>query len=198
MNEMIKMVVVLTALSAISGGLLGYAEKTTKPLIEQQVIKFVKGPALAEIFDGASNDPINDRFSIEEEGLPKRDFFVAKYDNQVKAVAFEATGKGGYGGGVGLLVAVDVTTDQIFGLRVTTHSETAGLGAKAKTDPKFAEQFNGKSALETFTVSGEGQKINAISGATITSGAVCRGASEATETYQRLKSEIEKNLDGFK
>ena len=198
MKEMIKMVVVLTLLSSVSGGLLAYVKTETKEQIESQVVKYVKGPALAQIFEGASNDPISDRFSIEEEGQPKMDFFVAKYDGQIKAVAFEASGKGGYGGDIGLLMAVDIASDQVYGLGVTTHSETAGLGAKAKTDPKFAAQFKGKSAIEAFGVSGDGQQINAISGATITSVAVCRGATQAVETYKRLKPQIEKNLEGFK
>lgn len=41
----------------------------------------------------------------------------------------------------------------ITGLRVTGHSETAGLGAKA-TDPSFYEQFTGKSGSVSVTKDG--------------------------------------------
>ena len=67
--------------------------------------------------------------------------FVAKVDGK-EMVAFETFGKG-YGGDIGLVVAFDVADDKIYGVGVTTLSETAGLGSKAKEDPKFAAQFAG-------------------------------------------------------
>jgi electron transport complex protein RnfG len=197
MGDMIKMVVVLTVLSSLSGGLLAYVKDGTKERIENQVLQLVKGPAIKQIFAAASNDPVADRFSLED-GERKIDFFVAKIDGQPKAVAFETAGKGGYGGDVGLMVAVDVAQDQIFGVGVTTHSETAGLGSRAKDDPKFAAQFKGLSLLEPVQVTGDGGKVNALSGATITSRAVCLAATEAGETYQRLKPQIETKLNEFR
>jgi electron transport complex protein RnfG len=47
MGEMIKMVVVLTILSVISGGGLGL-EEWAKPKIENNVMNLVKGPAIRE------------------------------------------------------------------------------------------------------------------------------------------------------
>ena len=49
MREIIKMVVVLTVLSAASGGLLAAVENGTKERIEIQELTFVKGPAVASI-----------------------------------------------------------------------------------------------------------------------------------------------------
>jgi electron transport complex protein RnfG len=197
MREMIKMVIVLTVLSSLSGGLLAYVKDGTKDRIENQVLQLVKGPAIKQIFASASNDPVADRFSLTD-GDRKLDFFVAKLDGEPKAVAFETAGKGGYGGDVGLMVAIDVTQDQIFGVGVTTHSETAGLGARAKEDPKFTAQFKGLSTIEPVKVTGDGGKVNALSGATITSRAVCLAATQAGETYQRLKPQIEAKLNEFR
>ena len=196
MGEMIKMVVVLTFLSSLSGGLLAYVKEGTQERIENQVLQLVKGPAIKAIFSGSSNDPVADRFSLTD-GDKKIDFFVAKFDGQTKAVALETFGKG-YGGDVGLMVGIDVTDDQIYGVGVTTASETAGLGARAKTDPKFAAQFAGMPINEPFKVTADGGKVNALSGATITSRAVSNAATQAGEIYTRLKPQIEEQLKAFK
>jgi electron transport complex protein RnfG len=192
MGEMIKMVVVLTILSSLSGGVLAYVKESTQEKIEMQVLQLVKGPAIKAIFKDASNDPVTDRFSIEDEGT-KHDVFVAKIDGK-DMIAFETYGKG-YGGDVGLVVGIDTSEDKIYGVGVTTHSETAGLGSKAKEDPKFAAQFAGVDAKGPIEV---GNPISALSGATITSKAVCSAASEAGEIYARLKPQIEKELQAFK
>jgi len=192
MGEMIKMVVVLTILSSLSGGVLAYVKESTQERIELQVLQLVKGPAIKAIFKDATNDPVADRFSIED-GDAKVDIFVAKIDGK-DMVAFETAGKG-YGGDVGLVVGIDVAEDKIYGVGVTTHSETAGLGAKAKEDPKFAAQFAGVDIKGPIEV---GNPINALSGATITSRAVCSAATQAGEIYGRLKPQIEEQLNAFK
>ncbi len=192
MGEMIKMIVVLTFLSSFSGGLLAYVKENTEERIENQVLKFVKGPTLKSLFKDAENDPLSDRFTIDRD-KQMMTFFVAKIDGKTQTVAFETSGKG-YGGDVGLMVAVDVATDKIYGVGVTTHSETAGLGSMAKDDPNFAAQFIGQPILETIQVTGDGGKINALSGATITSRAVCAAATRASATYKSLKPEIEEKL----
>jgi electron transport complex protein RnfG len=195
MGEMIKMVVVLTFLSSFSGGLLAYVKENTESRIEDQVLKFVKGPTIEGLFKDAENDPMADRFTIERD-KKKLTFFVAKLAGKTQTVAFETSAKG-YGGDVGLMVAVNVATDKIHGVGVTTHSETAGLGAMAKDDPEFATQFAGQPILEPIMVSGDGGRINALSGATITSRAVSAAASQAGETYKHLKPEIEEKLKAF-
>ena len=87
------------------------------------------------------------------------------------------TEPGGFGGAVKTMVGIDAD-GTITGLRVTGHSETAGLGAKA-TDPSFYEQFTGKSG--SVSVSKDGGEIVPITSATITSRAVCVGAQEALD-----------------
>ena len=192
MREMIKMVIVLTILSTVSGGLLAYVKTGTKERIDNQVLQLVKGPAIRSILEGASNDPIADRFSLAD-GEQEVDVFVGKFDGQPKTVVLEGFGKG-YGGDIGLMVAVDVTQDQIYGVEVTTHSETAGLGSRVKDDPAFPQQFKGQPVDQPVQLTGDGGSINALSGATISSRAVAAAATEATQIYQRLKPQIEDKL----
>jgi electron transport complex protein RnfG len=196
MREMIKMVVVLTILSFFSGGVLAYLRNSTQERIDNQVLEFVKGPAVRAIFEGATNDPIKDRFSIKD-GETERTFFVGVFDGEPVGVAFETSGKG-YGGDVGLMVGIDVKNNVLMGVGVTTHAETPGMGAKAKSDPSFVSQFKDLALGEPFKVTVDGGSINAISGATITSRAVTAAATDAENMYQKLKSQIADNLKGIK
>jgi electron transport complex protein RnfG len=197
MRDMVKMVIVLTILATFSGSLLAAIHGKTKDKIANQVLKFVKGPAIRGIFSEASNDPIIDRFDIKD-GDVTRSFFVGVMDGEPRAVAFETFGKGGYGGEVGLMVGIDVKEDKLVGVGVTTHAETPGMGARAETDPTFAAQFKDLSLTEPFKVTQDGGTINAISGATLTSRAVSLAASDASKIYQQLKPQIEEKLGEFK
>ena len=195
MRELINMVVVLTVLAVLSGGMLSGLRNATAARIEVQQLKFVKGPAIKAILKGVSNDPIKDRFAIKD-GETERKFFVGKFDDKANTVVLESFGKG-YGGDIGLMVAVNVEDDTIVGAGVTTHSETPGLGATAKDDPGFVSQFKGLPIEETFKVTNDGGKVNAMSGATITSRAVCVAATEAGGIYQRMKPQLTDKLKEF-
>lgn len=196
MRDMIKMVVVLTLLSTISGGLLAAIHNQTKDRIENQILEFVQGPAIRSIFKGASNDPIADRFKIKHEKV-ERKFFVGVFKGKPDAVAFETSAMG-FGGPVGLMVGIDTRTDKLLGVEVTTSTETPGMGARAKTDPNFVTQFKGLGIKKPFKVTQDGGSINALSGATITSRAVCAAATDAEKIYTKLKPQIEKKLKQFK
>lgn len=192
---MIKMVIVLTILSCFSGGLLAYIRNSTQERIDNQVLEFVKGPAIRSIFEGATNDPIKDRFSIKD-GDVERTFFVGVFDGEPRGVAFETSGKG-FGGDVGVMTGFDVKDNKLLGVSVTTHSETPGMGARAKSDPSFTDQFKGLSLEKPYKVTADGGSINALSGATITSRAVSAATTNADEIYQKLKSQIADNLKKF-
>jgi electron transport complex protein RnfG len=197
MREIIKMVIVLTILSCFSGGLLAYINTATEERIENQVLEFVKGPAVRSIFEDATNDPIADRIQIKD-GEIERTFFVAVIDGEPRGVAFETFGKGGYGGDVGLMVGIDVKEDKLIGAGVTTHAETPGMGAKAKTDPSFVAQFQGLPVKDPIKVTNDGGTINVISGATMTSRAVSSAATEAAQIFQELKPQITEKIKEFK
>lgn len=188
MREMLKLFVVVTLFGAISGGLLAGVRAGTKERIEYQQIKFVKGPAVMQIMKGCSNDPLTTRFKIKD-GKEERSFFVGIFDGKPNTVAFESSGKG-YGGDIGVVVAVNIEKDEIVGVGVTTHRETPGVGSRAKTDTKFAAQFKGQPISEPFKVKAEGGKIDALSGATVSSRGVCGAVVSSGEIYRRLKSSI--------
>lgn len=196
MREMIKMIVVLSILSSFSGGLLAAIRNGTKDKIETQQLTFVKGPAIMAILEGASNAPIDDRFKILDQGI-ERNFFIGVFDGEASSVAFESSGKG-FGGDIGIMVGVNTTNDNIVGVGITTHSETPGVGSKAKTDPAFAAQFKGKPLSGAFQVKNDGGQVDALSGATVTSRGVSVAVTDAGAVYQRLKPQIVEKLKAFK
>ncbi len=189
MREMIKMVMVLTVITAVSGGILSALKDSTEERIESQILKFQKAPAIAAIFDTATNDPLQERFkiTIEDEEIT---FFPAKLEDGSKAVAFEAKGAG-FGGDVGLMVGIDLETDKIIKARVTTHSETPGIGSRVKDDPAaFLSQFAGMGFDSTFKTKNNGGDIDALSGATVTSKGVIVAAAQVKKLYLKLKPQI--------
>jgi electron transport complex protein RnfG len=195
MREMIKMVVVLLVLSGVSGGVLAALHNGTEERIQKQLLEYVIGPALREALQGASNDPIQDRFTLKE-GETERRFFVGVYEGKANTVAMETEGKG-YGDVFGLLVAINTETDQLVGVEVTNHKETPGLGARAKDDPGFTAQFEGQDTDQTFKVLTDNGQINAISGATITSRGVCAAVTRACEQYGQIKPQVTEKLQEF-
>ncbi len=191
MREMINMIVVLTVLTAFSGGLLAAVQSGTQLKIENQVLKFQKAPAIAEIFPEATNDPLAERFTVKTDDIELQ-VFPGTLSDGSKAVAFETKG-GGFGGPIGLMVGINIETDQIIQVRMTTHAETPGIGTRAKDDLSFVSQFAGKSLDTNFALKDEGE-IDAISGATVTSKGISLAAIQAKEIYQKLKPEIIKQI----
>jgi len=192
MNDMVKMVVVLTVLSSVAGGVLAAVNKGTASQIEAQQLTFVKGPAIKAILAGSSIDPIENRFKIID-GDVEKSFFVGKFDGQANTIAFEEFGKG-FGGDIGVMVGINIDSDKLVGAAVTVHTETPGMGARAKDDPGFVSQFIDLPVTDAVSVTKDGGQINAISGATITSRAVCDAVGKALNSYKKMKSQLHEEI----
>lgn len=192
MRDMLRLFITVAVFSALAGGVLTALQNGTKERIEYQQLLFVKGPAIRQILEGCSNDPLADRFKIRDEGT-ERSFFVGEFNGKPTTVAFETHG-GGFGGDIGVMVAVNVENDQIVGIGITTHSETPGIGARVKTDKPFRRQFQGMDINQPFKLKPEGGQIDALSGATVSSKGVAAAVNTASQVYQRLKPEIMKKM----
>ncbi len=97
----------------------------------------------------------------------------------------------GFGDRIELLVGVDRGVERITGLYVLEQKETPGLGNKIADARLFRNQFAGKTATRYLVVTKQGAKtdyeIDAITGATISSMAVC---GIVNETLGRLRAEL--------
>ncbi|MFC1534826.1 RnfABCDGE type electron transport complex subunit G [Thermodesulfobacteriota bacterium] len=193
MREMIRLFIVVVVFSAVAGGLLATVRGATQERIERQQLKFVKGPTIDQILEGCSNKPLDDRFKIKD-GDKEIDFFIGEFDGKRNTVAFEVFGKG-FGGNIGVMIAVNLENDEIVGIGVTTHSETPGLGSRAKTEPAFSEQFKGMSIKDPFKVKADDGAIDAVSGATVTSRGICAAIMDSADIYKRRKDEIIKKIE---
>jgi RnfABCDGE-type electron transport complex G subunit len=139
--------------------------------------------------------PDADSFAVAEnaeeaikamEGQPTRvnKAYVAKdKSGNTIGYALNVTGKG-FGGDV--TMALGLTADgKITGISFTELNETAGLGMRAD-EPAFRDQFTGKGgqlALVKGDASGDAE-ISAISGASVTSGAVISAVNAGLELYE--------------
>ena len=95
-----------------------------------------------------------------------------------------ATSKEGYGGEI--KVSVGISLDgTVTGIELLSISETAGLGMNAQ-EPEFKEQFQDVNTDHFEVVKGDGGiegKIDALSGATITTDAVTNAVNAAVAYY---------------
>ncbi|GAB1410449.1 FMN-binding protein [Desulfovibrionales bacterium] len=189
MMEIVRMIVVLSAITGLSGFVLSEIKAWTTPIIEEQVLLNIQGPALKKIFLEGTNDPIADRKSMQKPGAEDESIIVfpSIRDGKLIAVAMEASGKG-YGGDVNILVGFDVTRDAILGVSVTTHKETPGLGSRIE-EPAFTKQFRGL-ALDQTALKKDGGNIDAVSGATFSSLGAAAASKQAAAWYTSLKDSI--------
>ncbi len=110
-------------------------------------------------------------------------------DGEVIGYVFTSGAKG-YGGTVGVMVGVD-KDGVITGIEILSHSETPGLGANA-TGEAFKSRFSGKSGeLTVDKNSNDGQNIQAITAATITSKAVVGAVNAALTEFETIKGGAE-------
>ena len=94
---------------------------------------------------------------------------------------------GGFDNTITMMVGVD-TEGKVLGISVISHTETAGLGAVAAAGTPAGEAFRGGFVGKSGSVSvtKDGGEINAITGATITSRAICVGVNAALECVAQM------------
>ena len=96
-------------------------------------------------------------------------------------------GPGGFDNTITMMVGID-NEGNVLGISIVSHSETAGLGAVAAASTSageaFRSQFVGTSG--SVSVTKDGGAMDAITGATITSRAICVGVNAALDCVAGL------------
>ena len=113
--------------------------------------------------------------------------FVAYADaakSKVLGYAAPGVSASGYGGTIRLMVGLTAERN-VVSYQVLAANETPGLGAKLG-DAAFTAQFGGKSG-RALKVKKDGGDVDAITGATITSRAVCEAIANACARIDRLE-----------
>ncbi|QSX07980.1 RnfABCDGE type electron transport complex subunit G [Alkalibacter rhizosphaerae] len=194
MREIVRLSLVLFVIAAISALLLGATNYVTRDIIAEQ-IRVQNEQARIEVLGEADAfeqmDPAQLRSLVENLGFENpeimEEVYIGKKSGEIIGYTFKSLPKG-YGGNITVLtgIALDGT---VTGMRVVSHSETPGLGAKS-TEPAFMDQFQGLSAGEPVSViksgTSQGNEVNAITGSTITSQGVTDGVNASIEVFGEL------------
>ena len=188
MSEIVRMVVVLSLIAGVCAAALTAANTQLGPQIEKQTDFYVRGPALETLFGKPAEEVLGNKVVVNlvEGAVP---VFFTREDDDVSALAIEATGKGGFGGDLVIMVGIDLINDRQSGMEVVSHSETPGLGARI-VEAAFRRQWQGLPLDEPVAITADGGVIDAISGASTTSRAAVNGTNEALDFVRENKDEI--------
>ena len=194
MNKIVKNTLILTAITVVSGLLLGVVYDITKEPIAQAQENTKQEAYRAVLTDASSFETVD--FDAESAlSLLSENGYTSDTITEV------AEGKDDSGETIGYVISVqsskayDGTLDlsvgigsdgTVKGVEMLSISETAGLGMKAD-EAEFKDQYKDKN-VESFSVTKTGEDgdnmIDAISGATITSNAVTNAVNSALVYYQ--------------
>lgn len=212
MNDIMKIGLRLFIITVIAAILMGVTNLATQEPIRLQRVKAENRARQAALPQAEDFAPLDVVAKSAESGDAKiTELYTGQSSNDVVGYVFKVETRG-YVGDMDIVIGIN-TEDKIEAVQIGEHSETPGLGAKAKGKP-FLEQFRGKQtepplsaaknlsgddeevdAEASSTVDGEGgatqvagdsQQIEAIAGATVTSGAVTRAINLALEYYNEL------------
>jgi electron transport complex protein RnfG len=189
MSTTAKMIIVLTSLTMISGGLLSYWDGFTRPKIEAYRLEELK-KAITQVLP-----PYDSYEEIKGQGMT---LYVGKKSNNPAPVgiAFDAVGNG-FQGKLSIMVGVTPDFSRITAIKILEQIETPGLGTKIVEDPTnkqdrfwFSNQFKNLTTEPQIDVvknmkPSKPNEIQAITGATISSKSV---AKVLTEQIAKAKS----------
>ena len=182
---MATLVIVLACICLVSAAVLGLVNKVTVGPIQANTEKTVQ-EALRNVMpiDGDYED-VTDQYSGDPVTVDVTGVSVpvkAVYKAADEGYVVETMSPNGFGGALDMMAGVD-NDGNVTGIAIISHAETSGLGSKS-TDPEWQAQFKGVNG--TIGVTKDGYQINAITGSTITSRAVCDGVNTAIAVVEAL------------
>lgn len=184
----LQLTTAVVAVCVISAGLLGASNLLTEQRIEHVRASYearLRGQALV---GNGRGDAVE--FTGPHEVGPF-EVYEGTLDGKPVGSVFTVTTLQGYSGKIDFVLGVSPDGQTLTGIRIVEHGETPGLGANATeirygdSDPWFCAQFGGLAPSEVrLQTEGPLGKVEAITGATITSRAITNRAREAFETYR--------------
>ena len=195
MNKIVKNTGILMAITLVAGALLGLVYEITKAPIAQAQ-EDAKQEAYRTVLTDADAFDNDENFkektakkALNEAGYDSDDIseVVVGKDSSGQEIGYviTVTSHEGYGGDIQISVGIEAD-GTVKGIEMLSISETAGLGMKA-TEADFKDQFKDKNVEKfSYTKSGEtgDDKIDALSGATITTNAVTNAVDSALVYFQ--------------
>ena len=172
-----RLALTLLLITGVMAAALAGVNAVTNPVIDDLTAQKTQA-AIETVLPGGYEEELSD--FADETGL------VSKVYAGPNGYAFEVT-PGGFDNTITMMVGVD-TEGKVLGISVVSHTETAGLGAVAAADTSAGQavrgQFLGQSG--SVAVTKDNGTLDAITGATITSRAVCAGVNAALACAESL------------
>ncbi len=176
----LRLVVVLSVISILAGGVLAWVSSLTDPRIQAQA-ELKKKAALQEVLPDAFAFQPDEVLLEKAHTAGYRDLvesYLGYQDTNQVGLVFVADVKG-YSSTVRLSIGVSMD-GRLSGIKVISQAETPGLGAKI-TESDFLEQpaFREATINDQLAVQKDRGRVDAVTGATISSRAVVRGVNQA-------------------
>ena len=150
-------------------------------------VNMVTAPAIAALNAQKTQDAIEMVLpgGGEEVEFPETALVSKVYASET-GYAVEVT-PGGFDNTITMMVGVD-KAGSVLGISIISHTETAGLGAVAAAGTPAGEAFRNEfvGASGSVSVTKDGGEVDSITGATITSRAVCVGVNAALEVVGKM------------
>ena len=181
------MVLVLTGVAVIIGGILAFVNHITEgPISEQAKLALAEG--IKSVMGGGDLTVVKtDTVRQNDPKGKEMTYIIYQTQNAQKqdlGAAVEST-TGGFGGNLKVLVGFD-PQGNVLGYTLLEHAETPGLGAKADKWFQKGEKGDiiGKNPAEPLTVSKDGGQVDAITASTITSRAFLLAVNNAYKAFK--------------
>jgi len=175
-NKIVKLALILFAVSAIVALALGFVNGITADRIEA-IATEKRNTAMQAVL------PADDYPQVEYTGTDSQ--VDAIYKAGDKGYVVQCT-VGGSQGTITMVTGVDLN-GTVTGISVLDHGETPGLGAIAGAAGEKGDAFRGQFAgLTSAAVTKDGGSVEALTGATVTSRAICAGVNAALDAVKTV------------
>ena len=189
MKEIVRLGLILLAISFVAAVALKFTEQITAEPIAKQIAEASELSRKAVMPEADAFEPIKESQleSLKAEYPILREAYVSKVNGSINGYVVKTAPKG-FAGPIEVTTGISID-GKITGVRVGTNTETPGLGDIAAKEP-FYSQYTGKSSeteVGVNKIKGSDTEIQALTGATITSKAVTLGVNTATKVVKAVQ-----------
>jgi electron transport complex protein RnfG len=188
-STFINMVVTLFVITIVAGVSLGFVnEITLEPKAKAKLAKKVSG--LKQVLPTFDNNPVEELKLIKsEKAKDSIEMYPAFNAGEFVGAAVIGSSEKGFSGLVKIMVGFK-PNGEIQNIVVLEQKETPGLGTKMK-DEKYIQQYRDKNPSEfDLRATKDGGKIDALTGATITTRAFSEATQMAYEEFMKHKEDL--------
>lgn len=172
MRDYIKYAGILFAITFVTALLLGVVNLFTAPVIEKNTADKLN-MAVETVVEGKIDYSTATNHPVQGESTAKQ---ITSYVNDAGNIVYAVKSVPvGYAGNIEMMIGLDAR-GKVTGVEIINMSETAGLGANAKGNTQWLAQFMGKGQ----------EKLDALTGATVTSKAVKLGVDDARQQIEKI------------